>query len=395
MHPLNILVCEDEAIVGLEFKERLERLGHRVVGIASTETEALALAHDFHPDMALMDVKLGSGSRGTHVAEVLYSALDIPSIFVSGYNEPQIVEEAHAAHPLAFLSKPLRDSDLTSAIDFGMARHRMDLTLKRELAAFKKATHIARQLPKASSDELLGKVAKDMQLLSGVIGPIAHHINNSLAVVSGYLSMATASPELEPYERRFVEAALNECQKQKLFVQRLLWASEECPREMRPVALETVVSRAIEEIRTVLRSGIELSLGEIAKELRVYGDQAALTYALEGLLINAIHAISKSGAITVSVRTTFVERTQLRNAQAAPDTYAVVEVQDSGVGVSIEQLEEMCTFFASPAGEPNTEGLGLSVAFGVARAHHGWLELESSPGSGSRIRMLLPVLHTH
>jgi signal transduction histidine kinase len=267
--------------------------------------------------------------------------------------------------------------------------------LKRELAAFKKATHIARQLPKASSDELLGKVAKDMQLLSGVIGPIAHHINNSLAVVSGYLSMATASPELEPYERRFVEAALNECQKQKLFVQRLLWASEEGPREMRPVALETVVSRAIEEIRTVLRSGIELSLGEIAKELRVYGDQAALTYALEGLLINAIHAISKSGAITVSVRTTFVERTQLRNAEAAPDTYAVVEVQDSGVGVSIEQLEEMCTFFASPAGEPNTEGLGLSVAFGVARAHHGWLELESSPGSGSRIRMLLPVLHTH
>lgn len=395
MHPLNILVCEDEAIVGLEFKERLERLGHRVVGIASTEAEALELAHDFHPDMALMDVKLGSGSRGTHVAEVLYSALDIPSIFVSGYSEPQVVEEAQAAHPIAFLSKPLRDTDLTSAIELGMARHRLDLALRRELAAFKRASHIARQLPKPSSDELLGKVAKDMQLISGVIGPIAHHINNSLAVVSGYLSMATASPDLQPYERRFVEAALNECQKQRLFVQRLLWASEEGPREMRPVALEAVVSRAVEEIRTVLRSGIELSLGEIPKELRVYGDQTALTYALEGLLIHAIHAIPESGTITVSVRTTFVDRTQLHNAEASPDTYALVEVHDSGVALSVEQLEELCTFFAPASDEPKTEGLGLSVAFGVARAHHGWLELESSPGSGSRIRMLLPVLHTH
>ena len=58
MHPLKILICEDEAIVALDFKERIERLGHSVVGIASDEERALSLAHDFHPDLALMDVKL-------------------------------------------------------------------------------------------------------------------------------------------------------------------------------------------------------------------------------------------------------------------------------------------------------------------------------------------------
>lgn len=395
MQPLNILICEDESVTALDFKERLERLGHRVVGMASNEEQALTLAHDVHPDLAVMDVVLAQGTRGTRVAKILDTTLDIPSIFVTGYEDSQTMSEAHEAHPLAYLVKPIRDVDLSKAIEFGMERHRIDLNLRRELAAFKKASHIARQLPKVSSDELLSRVIREIESLSGAVGPIAHHINNSLAVITGYLSMASSSTSLEAYERRFIDSALAECQKQKLFIQRLLWATEQGSREYRPITVESFVIRAVEDIRKVLRAGIEIAVGGIPTDLRVYADEQACTHAVEGLLINAVHAMTGSGQVRISVLTKFVDSDQVGNVQASPDTYAVVEVTDTGAGLSPESLEEICTFLSTNEREPSTEGLGLSVAYGVARAHHGWLEVDSTLGKGTTVRMYIPVLHTH
>lgn len=395
MQPLNILICEDEAVTALDFKERLERLGHRVVGVASNEEQALALAHDAHPDLAVMDVMLAQGARGTHIAKILDTTLDIPSIFVSAFDDARTLGEAHEAHPLAYLVKPIRDVDLSKAIEFGMERHRIDLNLRCELAAFKRASHIARQLPKVSSDELLSRVIKEIESLSGAIGPIAHHINNSLAVITGYLSMASSSTNLEAYERRFIDSALAECHKQKLFIQRLLWASEQGAREYRPITVESFVTRAVEDIRKVLRAGVEITVGTIAPDVRVYADEQACTHAVEGLLINAIHAMTGTGQVGISVLSKFVDSDHVGNAQASPDTYVVVEVTDTGAGLSPESLEEMCTFLATNEREPSTEGLGLSVAYGVARAHHGWLEVDSTVGKGTTVHMYIPMLHTH
>lgn len=395
MQPLNILVCEDEALVALDIKERLERLGHRVVGTAANEEDALSLAHDTHPDLALMDVGLAGATRGTKLARILLATLDIPSIFLSAHEEPEIIKEAHEAHPLAYLTKPLHDSDLARAIEFGLDRHRVELALRSELASFKKATHIARHLPKVSSDELLRSVVHEMTLLSGVIGPIAHHINNSLAAIVGYVSMAESSTTLEPHERRFLQLALDECQKQRLFIQRLLWASESGPRELKPALVDTILARATDEIRKILRKGVEISLGEVSPDLRIFADQEACVHAVEGLIINAAQSIKTSGTVSVAAYSKFVEHAGRLNPDASPDTYAVIEVRDSGEGIPEERLEELITFFSTTSGDPKTEGLGLSVAYGVARAHHGWIEIESAPEKGTCVRMFLPILHTH
>ena len=319
----------------------------------------------------------------------------MPSIFISAYDEPKLLEQAHEAHPLAYLIKPIRDSDLRQAIEFGIDRHRIEQGLRRELSSFRQASHIARQLPKVSSDELLATVAKEMKLLSGVMGPIAHHINNSLAAVVGYLSVVGTSPTLQAYERRFIDLALSECQKQKLFIQRLMWASESGAREFRPVTVESVVDRAVSDIRTLLRRGVELRCDPISPDLRIFVDSEACVHAIEGLLINAIHAIKDTGAVFVKGYSRHVDTVSALNPDAAPNTYAVIEVRDTGDGMTADEFEEMCTFFSTSDPDPKTEGLGLSVAYGVARSHRGWIELDSGPTQGTTIRMFLPLVHAH
>jgi|GEM_PF-6196273 len=111
MEALKILVCEDEALFALELKERLERMGHSVVGTAVSGEEALTLAGQLKPDLVLMDVKLAGELSGTRLADVLQRTFHLPSIFLTAFSDAETVRQAHRAHPLGFLVKPIDDAE--------------------------------------------------------------------------------------------------------------------------------------------------------------------------------------------------------------------------------------------------------------------------------------------
>ena len=84
-HPVachKILIIEDEALVALEIESMLTAAGYSVVGVADTMVETMALAAQWHPDLALCDIRLGRES-GVAVATCL-KAQGVPSLFVSG-----------------------------------------------------------------------------------------------------------------------------------------------------------------------------------------------------------------------------------------------------------------------------------------------------------------------
>ena len=66
-------------------------------------------------------------------------------------------------------------------------------------------------------------------------------------------------------------------------------------------------------------------------------------------------------------------------------------MSDTGTGMAPDVLERIFDPFFTTKGVGRGTGLGLSTALGIARAHSGWLTAESSPGSGSTFRLLLPV----
>ncbi len=112
-----VLIVEDETLIASFIDAMLEISGFRVVGIASSGPEALVLAAETRPALALVDIRLQGPLDGTELACLLRDRLSIPAIFVSGLLDREILQRAKAARPLGFIAKPFSPSQVFNAID--------------------------------------------------------------------------------------------------------------------------------------------------------------------------------------------------------------------------------------------------------------------------------------
>jgi len=115
--PPAIVIVEDEALVASYIAEVLAGSGYRIAGICASAAEALSLAADKRPDLALIDIRLKGPIDGIETACLLRHRFGIPAIFPSGMADPETEAEAQAAHPLGFLHKPVLPSQVFNAVE--------------------------------------------------------------------------------------------------------------------------------------------------------------------------------------------------------------------------------------------------------------------------------------
>ena len=114
--PISILIVEDEALIASYIEEVLAELGFRVAGIAASGTEALSLAAESRPSLALVDIRLTGPIDGIELACLLRQKFALPAIFLSGLIDAETIERARVAEPLGFLAKPFLPSQVFNAI---------------------------------------------------------------------------------------------------------------------------------------------------------------------------------------------------------------------------------------------------------------------------------------
>jgi len=114
--PISILIVEDEALIASYIEEVLGESGFRIVGIAASGPEALSLAAEDSPALALVDIRLTGPIDGIELACQLRDKFAVPAIFLSGLIDPQTAERARTARPLGFLPKPFLPSQMFNAI---------------------------------------------------------------------------------------------------------------------------------------------------------------------------------------------------------------------------------------------------------------------------------------
>lgn len=112
-----VLIVEDETLIASFIDTMLGIAGFRVVGIAGSGPEALALAAETRPALALVDIRLRGQLDGTELACLLRDRLAVPSIFLSGLLDRDILRRANAARPLGFIAKPFSPSQVFNTID--------------------------------------------------------------------------------------------------------------------------------------------------------------------------------------------------------------------------------------------------------------------------------------
>ena len=129
--PARILVAEDEALIRLDLVEMLTEAGYEVVAQATNGVEAIALALEFKPDLAILDVKMPELDGISAAQEIIEIS---PVLMLTAFSQKELVERARDAGVMAYVVKPFSINDLTPAIEIAMSRHLQMRSLKDEVS---------------------------------------------------------------------------------------------------------------------------------------------------------------------------------------------------------------------------------------------------------------------
>jgi response regulator NasT len=129
--PVRILVAEDEALIRMDLVEMLQEAGYEVVAQAANGEEAIALATEHQPDLAILDVKMPV-LDGISAAEKIISIA--PVLMLTAFSQRELVERARDAGVMAYVVKPFTIGDLVPAIEIAISRHTQMRSLAEEVA---------------------------------------------------------------------------------------------------------------------------------------------------------------------------------------------------------------------------------------------------------------------
>ncbi len=114
-HQKTILLVEDEALIALDLKRTLERMGHEVIGPFSSSGDAVSAANRKIVDLALLDVNLGDGDTSVPVAQTL-AERSVPFAFLTGYVAGNSVLDSHF-DGVERIAKPCTPNDLSATVE--------------------------------------------------------------------------------------------------------------------------------------------------------------------------------------------------------------------------------------------------------------------------------------
>jgi PAS domain S-box-containing protein len=126
----HLLLVEDDSLVAADLGLLLGQLGFAVAGIATTGDDALRLATERRPDLALMDIRISGRMDGIETAELLRSRFDIPVVFLSAHADNVTMDRAKLSRPYGYLLKPFKSSELRTAIDIALLRHELEIQVR-------------------------------------------------------------------------------------------------------------------------------------------------------------------------------------------------------------------------------------------------------------------------
>jgi CheY-like chemotaxis protein len=108
----DVLIIEDEPFIAMELEGLIENLGHRVIGVASTHAEAIALMKNQTPGLILSDIQLADGSSGLDAVNELLRTFEVPVIFITAFPERFLTGER--PEPAFLIAKPFQPATVSA-----------------------------------------------------------------------------------------------------------------------------------------------------------------------------------------------------------------------------------------------------------------------------------------
>ena len=241
-------------------------------------------------------------------------------------------------------------------------------------------------------DEWMRQTRK-FESLGVLAGGIAHDFNNLLTPILGEASLALLDLPENAALRTRLERIRNAAQRAAALTGEMLHYAGLGTLELRSVELSELADGMHHLLESTGAGRARLVL-ELERGLpAVAGDPARLAQVLRNLVANASEASPEGGTVVLRTGACELDRAALSRCflgQAlAEGSYVRIEVEDAGPGMDRETRERLFDPFFST--KFTGRGLGLAAVLGIVRGHGGAIEVQSAPGRGSRVSVLLPA----
>jgi two-component system, cell cycle sensor histidine kinase and response regulator CckA len=233
--------------------------------------------------------------------------------------------------------------------------------------------------------------SQKMNAVGQLAGGVAHDFNNVLQAIIGYSDLLLANHRpTDPSFQDIMQIKQNANRAASLVRQLLAFSRRQT---LRPEVLNLVdrLSDLSMLLKRLLGERVELEPGHARDLWPVKADVNQFEQVIVNLAVNARDAMPSGGKLTIrTANVTAVEAARLNVSGMPPADYVVVEVSDTGIGMSPEVKEKIFEPFFTTKEVGKGTGLGLSTVFGIVKQSGGFIDVDSAPGQGTTFRIFLP-----
>ncbi|MET1079450.1 MAG: hybrid sensor histidine kinase/response regulator [Pseudomonas sp.] len=385
------LLIVDDLPENLLALEALIRAEGRQVFQARSGDEALALLLQHEFALAILDVQM-PGMNGFELAELMRGTertKHIPIVFVSAAGrELNYAFKGYESGAVDFLQKPLDVHAVKSKVTVFVELYRQRQAINRQVEALEQSRQEQETLLcelRATQDELRQAV----RMRDNFMSIVAHELRtplNGLILETQLRKLYLAKGRAEAFTLDKLHAMTDRDERQITSLIRLIEDMLDVSRirtgslSIRPsqVDLAQLVTQVLEGLSAqIAAAGCTVSL-QVEAAVSGCWDEFRIEQVIVNLLTNAMRYGAKR---PIAVRV----------ADAA--SHGIIEVRDQGIGISADNQARIFQQFerVSSSGVSQGLGLGLYITEQIVKAHHGWIELQSTEGQGSTFRVCLPL----
>jgi len=285
--------------------------------------------------------------------------------------------------------RALDDSGISTHTDITDLHRMQRKTVEAQNNAEALAASLRQLIDERDQAEAIMRQTQRAEAVGQLTSGLAHDFNNLLSVMLANLERLDAH-EGDPIRRHRLSVIRSAVDRGASLTNKLLAFARRQPLQPSAVGLAELIADMLPLLRSACGSSIVVNV-EVADGIpAALVDTSQLELVILNLVINARDAMPDGGTLTITAWQRTLTASLDPDAPAAGD-YVVLDVTDTGTGMSeAVQARAVEPFFTTkPPGSGS--GLGLSQAYGLARQSGGTVQIESTLGKGSSVRMLLPV----
>ncbi len=233
--------------------------------------------------------------------------------------------------------------------------------------------------------------AQKMESIGTLAGGIAHDFNNILGIILGYVSRLGRG-NLDPEKlSTSLDALRKASQRGAELVRQILTFARKTDVLLESVNVNDTIAELTKMLAETFPKTVSFSLNLDRSLPSIVADAGQVQQSLLNLCVNARDAMPDGGTLTIATRVAQGESLVKKFPGIESRSYACVDVVDTGSGMDDATRARIFEPFFTTKELGHGTGLGLSVVFGIINSHHGFIDVESSPGHGTAFHLYFPI----